>query len=169
MRKSQVTTIQNEEWRDVPGYEGRYQVSDAGRVRSVDRMVRSVDKIGVEHLRFAAGRILRPGKCRDYFIVNLSGYGTIAVHILVARAWVAGWVDGLEVNHKDGVKANCAAANLEWVTHKDNLEHAVSFGLNTQAIKVRCPDTGNVYESIARAARLTQSDAMRISATWVRV
>lgn len=158
-----------EQWKDVPGYEGRYQVSDMGRVRSVDRLVRFVDKSGVERQRRARGQILRPGKCRDYLIVNLSGDGTIAVHILVARAWVPGWVEGLEVNHKDGIKANCVANNLEWVTKRENQEHAVTLGLRSQAVKVRCPDTGTIYESIARAARLTQSDAMRISSTWERI
>lgn len=46
------------------------------------------------------------------------------VHILVARLFVAGWAEGLEVNHKDMVKTNCVADNLEWMTHAENIRLA---------------------------------------------
>lgn len=155
-------------WKDIPGFEGRYQVSNMGRVRSVDRVVRAVSKTGREYERKVQGTVLSPGNCRGYQIVNLSQTGTIAVHLLVARAFVAGFTPGLEVNHKDGNKKHNAAANLEWTTRQGNQMHAVSIGLKSQAIPVRNPETGDVFPSIAQAAkgaRVSPKTARR----WVRV
>lgn len=157
-----------EVWRDIPGYEGRYQVSDQGRVRSVDRYVRGVSKKGAEYTRKLKGVVLRTGDCRGYLIVNLSPTGTIAVHILVARAFVPGEVRGYDVNHKDGVKTNNTAGNLEWVTKGRNQQHAVEAGLKSQAIKVKCPHTGKVYHSISQAARAAGCRAKTVSQRWIR-
>lgn len=139
-----------EQWKDIPGYEGRYQVSDAGNVRSVDRTVRAVAKNGREYLRRVRGVVLKPGRSRGYLIVNLHPSGTIAVHLLVAKAFIP--QNAPEVNHKDGIKANCAASNLEWVTRQGNQRHAVVAGLNTQARCVVAP-SGKGYPSITQAAR----------------
>jgi hypothetical protein len=141
-----------EQWRDIPGFEGRYQVSDEGRVRSVDRYVRAVSKAGEEYQRAVKGVVLRPGSSRGYLIVNLHPAGTIAVHRLVALAFVPGYAVDLDVNHKDGVKANCCADNLEWVTRKGNQLHAVAIGLNAQAVAVVAP-SGQAYPSISQGAR----------------
>lgn len=54
------------------------------------------------------------------------------VHVLVAEAFVSGWAEGLEVNHKNGVKGDCSAANLEWVTRSENHRHAFATGLRTR-------------------------------------
>lgn len=148
--------MSTENWRDIPGFEGRYQVSDLGRVRSVDRVTRTVAKNGREAQRLARGRVLQPGCCRGYLIVNLSVEGkakTTAVHLLVARAHLAPQPDGREVNHIDGDKRNNRAANLEWVTRGENLRHAVALGLNRQAVAVVNPETGERYASLNQAAR----------------
>lgn len=139
-----------EQWKDVLGYEGRYQVSDKGNVRSVDRCVRAVAKNGVEYSRQVKGVVLSCGYSRGYKIVHLHPQGTVAVHLLVARAFVQG--AGAQVNHKDGVKANCQASNLEWVSASENQRHAVAIGLKSQARKVVAP-SGKTYPSIAQAAR----------------
>lgn len=155
-------------WKDIPGFEGRYQVSDKGGVRSVDRMVRGVSKAGREYRRRVLGTYLRPAKCRGYLIVNLFPTGTIAVHLLVARAFVAGERHDLEVNHIDGNKLNCAAPNLEWITHRYNLEHTVTLGLQSQAVRVVHPMTGEVFPSIARASKLCRLAHRTVSANWSR-
>lgn len=157
-----------EDWRDIPGFEGRYQVSDQGRVRSIDRMVRAVSKAGREYQRKVRGVVLRPGRCRGYLIVNLHPLGTIAVHLVVARAFVDGFAAGLEANHKDGDKENNAALNLEWVTHRENQIHATDTGLNTQAVRVVHPQTGEVFPSIARAAAANDCSHRIISKKWAR-
>lgn len=107
-------TIEN--WKDVPGYEGRYQVSDLGRVRGV-----------------ISGKVLQPNEQNSgYHIVHLytGGRGTRRpklIHRLVALAFLPG--DVTEVNHKDGVKTHNAATNLEWVSHSENGLHAFATGL----------------------------------------
>lgn len=151
-------------WKDIPGFEGRYQASDQGRVRSVDNYVRCGR--GGKGLRLVRGRVLRPGNSRGYLIVNLPPAGTIAVHLLVARAFLSPRPAGAEVNHKDGVKVNCAPANLEWVTKTENQLHAVAFGLKTQALPVVSP-SGVHYPSIAQAAK-NERVAHRTARAWRR-
>lgn len=155
-------------WKDIPGFEGLYQVSDQGNVRSMDRTVRGVSKAGNEYLRRTTGRILSAGRCRGYLIVNLHPSGTIAVHLLVARAHVPGSTQGLQVNHIDGDKHNNCAGNLEWVTAKQNQHHAVESGLRKRAIRVRDPATGIVYASINRGARAAKCRHHTVSHTWER-
>lgn len=158
----------NEIWKDIPGFEGMYQVSDQGRVRSLDRTVRGVSKAGTEYLRPVKGRLLRAGLCRGYGIVNLHPQGTISVHLLVARAHVPGMAPGLQVNHKDGDKSNNRAANLEWVTASRNQAHAVETGLRKRAVAVVDPRTGIEYPSITRAARAARCRHSTVSRDWGR-
>ena len=159
----------SEVWRDIPGYEGLYQVSNLGHVRSLDRRVRAVSKAGREYQRGVKGRVLAWGLSRGYPIVNIPPDGTIAVHLLVARAFVPGEQPGHEVNHKDGVKTNSAASNLEWVTKSRNQQHAVEAGLKSQAIRVQCPRTGRVFQSISQAAKAAGCRVRTVSQQWVRV
>lgn len=110
-----------EQWRDIPGCLG-YQASDAGRIRSVDRHVRTVDKRGVERTRLCRSRVLSPGSCRGYLIVNLKP--TIAVHNLVALAFLPPRpTPAHTVNHIDLDKTNCAKSNLEWATMQEQHDH----------------------------------------------
>lgn len=153
-----------EQWRDIPGYEGVYQVSDQGRVRSLDRAVRAVAKNGAEYRRRVSGVVLSPGVSRGYKIVNLHPHGTIAVHLVVARVFVPNPDSLPEVNHKDGVKENCCVDNLEWVTKSGNQLHAVNLGLKKQAKRVRTP-SGNEYPSIAQAAK-AECVSHRTAAAW---
>lgn len=113
-----------EEWRPVVGYEGWYSVSSLGRVRR-DRPGR----------RTAAGLILKQfPRSTGYLGVALS-HGSnesrkfFTVHILVCEAWHGLRPVGKTVNHIDGVKTSNIPSNLEWVTPKENSEHAVATGL----------------------------------------
>jgi hypothetical protein len=158
----------NEHWRDVPGFEGRYQVSDLGRVRSLPRYVRAVSKRGLEYQLFLRGRVLKPGTCKGYFIVNLSAENKQRMHRvnrLVALAFLPG-EPAETVNHQDGDKANNRVGNLEWATQRENLNHAVRTGLNTQARRVTAP-SGQAYPSIAVAAR-TERVNHRTAAKWAQ-
>lgn len=116
------------EWRDIPGYEGYYQVSNLGDVRSVTREI--VRNDGVTQVR--RGRSV-PAKLNDdgYLIVRLSRDAKrkqFPVHSLVAVAFVPGRFDGAEVNHKDCNRVNNVPENLEWVTHADNIRHTIACG-----------------------------------------
>lgn len=105
-----------EEWRDVTGYVGQYQVSNTGKVRSLPRLVYCEYK-GTPYHRTAMGRELKPKRDKDgYLMVNL-GRKTMKVHRLVAREFCDGYAPNKQVNHKDENPANNNADNLEWCSH----------------------------------------------------
>ena len=107
-----------EEWRDIEGYEGLYQVSNLGNVRS---------------LRWHTPMILKPSKMgRGYLQCHISYKGKRAyfyVHRAVAKAFVPNESNKPYVNHIDGDKTNNNANNLEWVEPYENTYHAMASGL----------------------------------------
>lgn len=114
-------------WKDIEGHQG-YQVSNLGRVRSVDRMVKSA-------IHKKGERLMR-GRIRKQFLLN-SGYlavpthPQIVVHRAVAMAFVPGRFEGAQVNHKDENRLNNRWDNLEWVTQQENL----NYGTRNQKLK----------------------------------
>lgn len=106
------------EWRDVVGYDGRYQVSSLGCVCSYARHKRQV---------------LIPRQHGDgYLTVRLFFHGGAAnrkIHSLVAEAFIGPRPLGADVNHRDGNKANNCIANLEYATRSENVRHAYRTGL----------------------------------------
>lgn len=111
-------------WHDVRGYEGIYQVSNIGNVRSLDRICNGVRVKG----QYKKQSINSNG----YRVVNLVYCGKQRlglVHRLVATAFIDNPHDKQEVNHIDGDKTNNNVKNLEWVTGDENMEHAFSIGL----------------------------------------
>lgn len=114
--------MKTEEWRDVKGYEGSYQVSSEGRVFSLK-----------------SGRELNAGDSMGYPNVNLLKGGkqrSCKVHRLVAEAFIPNPLGMRTVNHIDGVKTNNAIENLEWATYSGNNNHAYKYGLKRQAAAV---------------------------------
>lgn len=114
-----------EEWRDISGYEGIYQVSNSGRVYSVPRKSSNGNECG--------GYCLKQQHCSNgYLFVHLTKDGKTKlclVHRLVADAFLPKQESKREVNHKDGNKHNNNAENLEWCTRQENNLHAVRTGL----------------------------------------
>lgn len=122
--------MSTEEWRPVIGYEGLYEVSSLGRVRSLDQVVKYKDG----RTRLSLGRVRRLSvSSNGYLTVGLCDnklQRTKTVHRLVARAFIPNLKGKPEVNHKDGDKTNNHASNLEWVTRQENIRHAIDTGLN---------------------------------------
>lgn len=158
-------------WKDIKDFEGRYQISNLGRVKSLSFMQRYVLRDGREAFRRTKEKIRATKMVNSGYVVvslHLNDVATTAlVHRLVAEAFVPGGDE--TVNHKDGVKTNNVATNLEWASYTDNHLHAVHFGLNKQAIRVVCPKTGTVYDSVAQAARNSRVSHRKIRACWERV
>ena len=98
-------------WRPIPGYEGLYEVSSYGRVRSLDRFI--VDSLG--HRRFYKGKVLSPIKDKyGYLSVKLQKGNKHNIHRIVAQVFIEN-IDNLpQVNHKDENKSNNRVDNLEW-------------------------------------------------------
>ena len=128
MRYTEIENFENEEWRPVAGYEGRYFVSNYGRVISFLTMG-NCRKVGAEH-----AHLLKPKKNNcGYLRVALRANGKTtdaSVHRLVAAAFIGELTDGMVVNHIDGCKTNNNLTNLEVVTYTGNLLHAIHTGLN---------------------------------------
>lgn len=121
---------QSEIWKPVVGYEGHYEVSDAGRVRSVARIVEQPSRRGSIRKRNLKSRMRLAIKDRaGYFRIGLSKGNTpkpLWVHHLVAAAFIGPRPEGLQINHKSGNRADNRALNLEYVTGQENRIHAVN-------------------------------------------
>ena len=127
-----------EKWKDIPGYEGLYQASTLGQIRTCEGKVTSSARF---HHRVWKQRIMKQ-KCttntkgRKDCRVELWKDGvhkTFLVSRLVAMTWVDGYMDGLTVNHKNGDPLDNRAENLEWLSHGDNIRHGFANGLYPQA------------------------------------
>lgn len=141
--------MEPENWLPILGHEGAYEVSDQGRVRSLDRAMFVRNRWGSFSPRTVRGRVLRHNdNGTGYAQVQLASGGERdprLVHRLVAEAFLA-QVDGaVFVNHKDGDKRNNHVQNLEWCTRSGNMAHAYSAGLmDPHCVPVigRCLRTG---------------------------
>ena len=105
-------------WRPVVGYEGLYEVSSYGRVRSVDRYVKTC----YGSYRLHKGKVLSPGIRPDGYLVVSLQYKMFRVHRLVAQAFIPNPDNLPQVNHKNEVKSDNCVDNLEWcdATYNNN-------------------------------------------------
>lgn len=115
--------MEKEIWKSIAGHYGRYEVSNFGRVKSIER--KQADRIG--RVQTINEHILKPQKFKGgYMLVHLSTGKSMKwelVHRLVAEAFVPNPEKLPQVNHKDENKENNTAENLEWVTTKDNANY----------------------------------------------
>lgn len=101
-----------------------YQVSSFGRVRSLDRKRLVFRKNGTQHLQSFRGKNIILQRNHDgYMMLRVDGKA-ISAHRLVALVFCEGWEEGLQVNHKNGIKDDNRPDNLEWVTNSENVSHA---------------------------------------------
>ena len=121
--------MHEEIWVDIPEYEGLYQVSDQGRVRSLDRVVMCAGAVKGTYLSRKKGRLLRPGPSNyGHLSVVLGRRNTRMVHDLVLRAFIGSPPDKHECCHNDGNPADNRLENLRWGTRGENILDAVKQG-----------------------------------------
>lgn len=121
-------------WRSVPGWEGLYEVSDQGRVRSLDRIV---EHVGDGRRRKFKGRVLRAGDDgHGYVQVSLTRPGErrwcVKVYRLVLLAFRGAPGPGQEGSHLNGRRSDDRLANLVWEDHRQNCERTLDHGTDTR-------------------------------------
>ena len=127
-------------FRDIPGYEGYYQVSTKGNVRSVRN--RRILKQSVNNGGYPMVSISVDGK-----------HEMKTVHRLMAITFLDNPEKLRDVNHIDGNKKNNTIENLEWVKHGDNIKHSYhTLNQRRNDVTVRCVETGKIYRSIKSAS-----------------
>jgi hypothetical protein len=135
-------------WKDIEGFEGYYQVSNLGRVKGLERTVKHYTG-GIKKLNQIILKLCKDFK--GYFNIQLSKNGiskTYKAHRLVAKHFIPNFENKLEVNHKNGVKTDNSAINLEWCSCSENIIHAFKTGLK-KAIRGEKNGNSKITENIA--------------------
>lgn len=149
-------TQRPEQWKPIPQYEGMYEVSDHGQVRSIDRTV--VDKNGK---RIALpGKLLKPGTNElGYLRVALSKEGVVRsckVHQLVALAFIGPRPQGTETCHTNDIRTDNRPINLRYDSHSENARDHVRAGNHYETKRTHCPQGHQLELPNLRANRWKQ-------------
>lgn len=177
MERIELFNDQTEKWLPVIGYEGCYEVSNLGRVKSVRRTVRSFPRN-----RTVPSRILRQSSLRGgYLSVGLWKnhlFKRVTVHRIVAQAFIPNPKKLPQVNHVDGNKLHNRVDNLEWCSREQNMQHAYTHGLTNPAanfgdtsrgLKLTNKTTNEVYEFKSRIAAAKFIDAIKYKSVLISI
>ena len=161
-------------WKDIPSYEGYYQVSNLGNFRGLPR----ITKYKSNGIRNYPGKNLLTETTKDnYQRIVLMKEGVkirYQAHRLVALAFIPNPENKPFINHIDGNKSNNIVTNLEWCTASENMIHADNIGLRDMSThqpsnsrKIKCIETGEVFASYSKAIKWLGKSLTSIS-TLVR-
>lgn len=159
--------MEQEIWKDIIGYEGAYQISSLGRVKSLEKIIYRTNQHKHKRRCVYKEKIL---KCiyrkTNYQYVVLYKNGDsgkkFAVHRLIAINFILNKENKPCINHIDGNPRNNTVSNLEWCTHKENTKHAIDTGLYNQfkkdgvRIKLTPKDVFEIRQSKERPTRLAK-------------
>ncbi len=152
-----------EVWRAVPGYEGVYEVSDRGRARSLDRVIRRSDG----RTQRTSGRVLKPVTNKIGYpavILYKNGEGKrVTIHRLVAAAFLPPDSHRNQINHIDADRGNNRLENLERCTSRENVCHAMMLGRHDMEKCVAGAAKAN--SKPVEAAHVTSGDRRRFKST----
>ena len=172
---------EKEVWKDIKGYEGYYQVSNLGRIKRVERKVKTRNRNGEYELLLKENILQGFYSPKGYVRVLLTKdtkNKTYMIHRLVAEAFIPNPNNFPQINHIDGIKNHNNVENLEWCTQSYNIRHSYEIGLREtmdevlmknrkkQSKKVAKYDVyGNlleVYESVNEASRKNKAGRRQI-------
>lgn len=148
-------------WKDIEGYEGLYQVSNFGRVKSLDRLDSANHKLKGK----LKSTSIRPNGYVNVILYKNSQRKGYSVHRLVAETFIPNPEQKPQVNHKDEDKTNNTVLNLEWATNKENVNHGnrTTKAMIKMSKEVYCFETGKTYINARHA-----SEALGVSRECVR-
>ena len=156
-------------WSGIKGFESSYKISNYGRVRSLDKIVISKNNSS----RVIRGRVMKAFlEKAGYYRLRLFSNGKTrkdTIHKFVGEKFVSNPHNKPQINHKNGIKTDNRAVNLEWVTAKENMQHAFDIGLSSkknQETPVAIIKNGIVikkFKSQAVASRQTGATQQGIS------
>ncbi len=158
--------MEGEIWKDIEGYEGLYQVSNMGRVKSLER-TQPYNRNKNKYYKKIASKILKQEpRPNGYLKVSLSKdkkQKDVSIHRLVAEMFIPNSENKPTVDHIDTIKTNNRVENLRWATQKEQLNDnkitrvkrlkAQKKATNARKRKVRCITTGEEFECISDAVR----------------
>lgn len=146
---------EDEEWRPALGWEGYYEVSSYGRVRSLDRYVEYESRYGTVCMSLK-GKMLNPHVSKGYPFVRLSNSERrrmVGLHVLVCEAFLGSRPTGCDAAHNDGNPLNPRLDNLRWATRQENMADCARHGTR-------------VFGERHGRSKLTKEQAATIRVTW---